>query len=390
MAQQPFSEGEISIDLYPGSADPVRIASSRPLHVSRIFVGKTPPEVSAAIPLLFNVCATAQARASLLALQRAMLIQPDPQAECARDILVLMENAREHLFRIVVDWPPLFDAEIDTTLLPQISRLVADTSQALFTSGQAFNLDSRLDWNRTATAGLVKTLDQLLEEQVFSMSVTQWLNLDGLAALSDWAQQSPTLAATTVAQIQLQDWGHLGQSQVQPLPEMDEESLIAKLLGESVDGFIQAPTWDNMVCETTAYSRQLEHPLVDLVNQQYGNGLLTRWIARLVELALIPQQLGSLLQQLEQESYRVTISEPGLAQVEAARGRLVHYAAVDNERVSEYRILAPTEWNFHPRGLIGQSLQHLIKQTPVNPDKAARCLINVIDPCVGYQLHSHS
>jgi hypothetical protein len=36
--------------------------------------------------------------------------------------------------------------------------------------------------------------------------------------------------------------------------------------------------------------------------------------------------------------------------VETARGLLMHEIALDGERIADYFIVAPTEWNFHPQG----------------------------------------
>ncbi len=64
----------------------------------------------------------------------------------------------------------------------------------------------------------------------------------------------------------------------------------------------------------------------------------------------------------------------------------MHYAQVENKVISDYRIMAPTEWNFHPQGLIKQSLLDVLQRNPSSLEQALRCVINVIDPCVGYQL----
>ena len=67
-----------------------------------------------------------------------------------------------------------------------------------------------------------------------------------------------------------------------------------------------------------------------------------------------------------------------------ARGLLIHWVelapgAADNARVNSYRVLAPTEWNFHPRGALADSLRG------GRPD-AARALLAgaVLDPCVEF------
>ena len=46
----------------------------------------------------------------------------------------------------------------------------------------------------------------------------------------------------------------------------------------------------------------------------------------------------------------------GLGLVESARGCLCHRVAVAAGRVSDYKILAPTEWNFHPEGPLTRGL----------------------------------
>ena len=71
--------------------------------------------------------------------------------------------------------------------------------------------------------------------------------------------------------------------------------------------------------------------------------------------------------------------------MEAARGRLVHRVEMENGTIGSYRILAPTEWNFHPRGVVAESLATL-RGGRDKVEQQARLLINAIDPCVGYEL----
>jgi coenzyme F420-reducing hydrogenase alpha subunit len=70
----------------------------------------------------------------------------------------------------------------------------------------------------------------------------------------------------------------------------------------------------------------------------------------------------------------------GLAQVEAARGVLVHWLRLEGGSVAGHRILAPTEWNFHPQGALAQGLAGL----PAGSGLAglARLLVDAVDPCV--------
>ena len=123
----------------------------------------------------------------------------------------------------------------------------------------------------------------------------------------------------------------------------------------------------------------------------YKNSLLTRWIARLVELARIPGQLRDLLIELQRAENKPAQHPArfGIAQVEAARGKLIHRVVIKQQQVTEYQILAPTEWNFHPQGLIQQSLSQLKAKNNEELRLLSRLIINAIDPCVGYDLRIH-
>jgi Ni,Fe-hydrogenase I large subunit len=54
--------------------------------------------------------------------------------------------------------------------------------------------------------------------------------------------------------------------------------------------------------------------------------------------------------------------------------------------ISHYQIIAPTEWNFHPKGVVASSLQQLIVKDKSILRQQAALVINAIDPCVGFEL----
>ena len=76
----------------------------------------------------------------------------------------------------------------------------------------------------------------------------------------------------------------------------------------------------------------------------------------------------------------------GIAQVEAARGLLIHRVAVAGERVRDYRILAPTEWNFHPRGAVALGLSVLPTADERTLSHLAGLFATAVDPCVEYDV----
>ena len=76
----------------------------------------------------------------------------------------------------------------------------------------------------------------------------------------------------------------------------------------------------------------------------------------------------------------------GWALVDTARGQLLHVAGVAEGAVAFYRIVAPTEWNFHPRG----ALPGLLIGAPAPSQAAAERLgvlaIQALDPCVAHRV----
>ena len=76
----------------------------------------------------------------------------------------------------------------------------------------------------------------------------------------------------------------------------------------------------------------------------------------------------------------------GLAQVQAARGLLVHRLTLELGRLTDYRILAPTEWNFHPQGAAALGLATLPATDEATLRRLAGLFITALDPCVAYDI----
>ena len=79
----------------------------------------------------------------------------------------------------------------------------------------------------------------------------------------------------------------------------------------------------------------------------------------------------------------------GIAHSEAARGRLIHGVEVQDGLVKRYLILAPTEWNFHPRGAAAQALALIAGSGRSDARGLADLMITAFDPCVEYSLAVH-
>jgi Ni,Fe-hydrogenase I large subunit len=401
-------EGQLDIDLYPQRENGTRVelSSSRPLHATKIFIGKTPEQVLSIIPLLFSICGVAQSRAALSAIEQNLSISSKAELETARDMLVLVENAKEHLFRLFIDWPQLFDLKISNNNMPYLSQVLSKFKAALFHNGDALSLNSELntrftDVDSLEINALIDQLDQYLQQHVFCQPTEDWIKIKDIHSLHEWSQQCDSVAAKSISFICEQGWASQGLTDCEHLPELDENFLLEKFSASNADQFIAKPQWQGYCYETSTLSRQFEQPLIKTLYKEFDSTLITRWVARLVELANIPQQLRDMLQQLSDNSTPpadnvINIrsgknTRLGLAQIEAARGRLIHHVEIDNGIISKYQILAPTEWNFHPQGLVAKSLSSIASSNNNKEEleKLAHLVINAIDPCVGYQLRVH-
>lgn len=335
-----IAEGKLTIDLGPK----VRIRSNRTASVAALLVGRTPQEALSLLPVVFSLCAHAHVAAARMATGQ--------KGKNGDMFLVLAENAREHLLRIMLGW------KTDTQVLmpaPPVMSLVPDMVRAI----------------ETNEAGQVADqLEAYLQAHVFGIAPSRFLQ----GNLSQWLAQADTPPAAYLQGILSRNWAGLGAVSPVFLPELGSDELATRLQDET---YCLAPDWLGTPCETGPLARQSEHPLVASVTRQYGAGLLARLVARLVELARIPAQIRKGDNSVMGPVQGLT----GAGMVETARGRLIHSAQVMDGVIADYRILAPTEWNFHPQGVAAQALSGL------QPDQA-RAVVEAIDPCVDFDLRA--
>ncbi len=374
-------EGCLEVVLHQNGRGDVRseIASSRPLDISTLFVGKTPSMVLPLISSLYSVCGMAQSCASVAACEQAMGLDVPASTKAARQLVVWAETAREHVLRIALDWGQGAQASNLKNIM-----LLAQNIKSIFTN--VFEIGIFVTINKEAVLEQIIILEEHLETVVFGESLEFWQQRKNTGAVADWAGGKKTRAACMIADVLEKDWHGIGGNGAIPgLPALDDEDLLLCL---KEPGFIAEPSWQGIQFETTPLSRQIGNELIDDIGKKHGFGLMARLAALLVELSVIPSQMRDLL-----ENPR-TISGPnlgdgfGLAQLEAARGRLAHAVELESGIVSQYWILAPTEWNFHPCGPAAKALDALAVNANGDLQEQARLLISAIDPCVSFDVRT--
>ncbi len=394
-------EGFLDIQLVMKNSEvnAVEIRSSRPVNASRVFIGKNINESLTMLPLLFSICGVAQACAGVRACEQALGLEVSESLEQVRDKLVNMETLREHLWRILLDWPILLNTgmiekksisqQVNTQEMSEIIQYQKHYRQLLTADSNPFLLEQAISSVRTESCQPINKLYQLLEKSIFAMSPAQWLEIDTIEKLQHWFESSATIAAQFIKKIHQNQWQSLGRNNVKGLftlqtEAVDIDTLVAQFDNEN---FVKLPQWHNKCYETSSLTC-VDSTLLQLLRFKWGNGLMSRLVARLTAMAQIITGLidntDNQMSAMSQEQY--DIKGDGISIVSAARGLLVHHISVEQEKIKKYQILAPTEWNFHPQGVVAQSLAGL-QGDEEQIKNQAELLINTIDPCVGYNFH---
>ncbi len=384
-------EGRITVDLFPAAGE-AKIASSRPLTIPRQFSGNRPGEVLRSVSLLFATCRAAQSIASVEAFEHALRLELSGNTKKARALLVLAETAREHALRILMDWPHFLSApqEPQAPRLERLMHIDRDLRHSLAERAGAIRIGGVCAIEKDGAISALAKLKALLEQAIFAEDLDRWQTE---SSLQEWARTGHTTAQRLLHQLFDDGLSTAGATLVSTLPQLQPAALADRLFAEDAERFVAQPEWDGQPRETSPLTRNNTHPLVESLKAAEGFGLGARLIACLAELSQIPAQMLAILDRLDDSA------EPderaalgcgiGVAQIEAARGRLVHVVEMGGDTVSRYRILAPTEWNFHPEGAAAHGLAKIAASGEGDCATLARLFVTAVDPCVGVDVRVH-
>lgn len=370
----------ITLNYAAGKVQQVNIQSTRPLHISRVFIGKTPEQTLMTLPLLFNICGVAQSFAAFTALSQALAIEENPNATLARQMLVNVEMLREHCWWLLINR--------DKTQLAPFIQCLNPFKSALFVNGNAFSLNSQLQINDDLLESLILQLENNVNA-IFTGQRLTFLALNNTDDLAEWLKNNSSISATLLNELFELQYQSLGRTELNLLPALNGNDLRNYLSQQNADEFSRFPTWQGLCYENSCLNRQQFQPLIVDLLQKYGNGLLTRFASRLSELANLPDILrqhamdmrtGSPLKDCQ------SCDEMGLAQIQTSRGLLIHRVELNHGVIKNYQIIAPTEWNFHPHGIAALSLHTLTAPDEITLRHQATLLIQALDPCVKFAL----
>lgn len=354
-------EGELAIRLRWDGAHvrEVAVESTRPHVADRLLAGKPVDEAVALVPRLFSICGRAQGIAAQLAAEAARGATEDA-ASAARTRALEAEIAQDYLWRALIDWPQAVDRQPDADALAAVRSALARDD-----------------------APVAQAVRPVVERDVLGGDAAEWLD-SRVPAFEMWIARAPTAAAQLAAEIQ-RDGPRHGASAVALLPTLGQAGAAAKFAAalDADADFERRPQLDGQPRETGSAARMSAVPLVAALVASYGRSILARFAARLAELARLASGRPA---QLPLAGRIALAAGRGIGWVETARGLLAHSIELDGDRVRRYRIVAPTEWNFHPRGALAAGLAGAYAASEIDLRRRAHWLAQALDPCVAYRV----
>jgi coenzyme F420-reducing hydrogenase alpha subunit len=362
-------EGElvVRIESRNGRVTRARARAERPRVASRLFPGRPANEAALLARTLFAVCGRSQAIAARSAVEAIRGESIDAVEHVTRERAIAAETLQEHAWKIFVDTPRLLGREPAIDILAQERRAATALLETKAAADASAAVATLLAWSTRALLG---------------REPAAFLEIRDIEALRAWMREAGTPAASVCAEVLAEDTG-LGASDV-PRLAPGADAWVAGTLARAIDAdaaFEETPSIDGAAHETGALGRMEHHPLVAAAIGAWGAGVGARFVARLVEMAAMLAALtrpGS-----PRHGATATGADAAVAWVETARGLLVHRVRLEGERIAGYRIVAPTEWNFHPDGAFSRGAVGLTAPSAGEIDARVRRLVDSLDPCVG-------
>jgi len=349
----------IALALAGERVDAVRVRSTRPAGLAQAFVGRAGSEAPGLARRLFALCGRAQGAAAAEAVAAAAGGERPEAARAADAIGVLAERAAESLRACLLGWPWGDDSSLPRSAVAPLREAIA-------------------------AAGLLRAVTEANLHDVAPLRAAAKRLAAAAAALGAAAAPGrPAPPGTAFAAIAGQCAAPLAFAPPDALRPGDDAAVVAAL-GRDPD-FAAAPSLPGRRPETGAFARLWR-------DVPHGDGACA---ARLEARRLdIRETLAALRHTIagEADPESVLTGGPagagaGFGAVECARGRLHHVARVDGDgRIAAYAALAPTEWNFHPRGPYVAALEGARLGDPARALLAAARLAALVDPCVAFRV----
>jgi Ni,Fe-hydrogenase I large subunit len=374
-------EGRIDVTVHwaQGRCVDVDVTSTRRIDVWRSLEGRPPGDALVLAPLLSSICSTAHGLAGLEAVEAALGVEVDDVQRSVRRALVSSEVLQNHLWFWLLSAPELMGEAPDAATLRLARAQLAEVQAAM---GLA------LPWVRVGGTSLTPNPERLA------------VSLDALSGLLAPLGLSPSLVGAfddlprlpgrVGAVLRYVLNGPLATVGVTTPREVTLEPTRVQQELETTPGFAARPTWEGRPLELGPLHSSLAHPLVRVAVEKHGHGLVARLVARYVETCAILHSHRMTAQNVRAST--VARASPqgsgqGVGVAPTSRGPVVHAVHVEQGQIVAWRVVAPTEWTFHPHGAVREALIGLSAPDVQSATRWSRWVVATLDPCVACEVH---
>lgn len=344
----------------------IRVTSSRPTHLTRLFVGRSAAEAPALAERLYALCGFSHALAARRAIGAARGDMRANDGSASETIGLLCERLNESLRSLAassVDGHDTFILDHDIAAEAALRTAFSMTRElmtiALSGAGPSAS-------NRAAIKSCAESVRAAISEL-------------GVSFPHDRAVASPSPESWFgKLRSRLEADQGFAASVPDSLEPEDDAAILEQLRNDS-EGFAALPSVAGRAPETGAFARHWRR--VDLS----GGALPARLDARMID---ITRDAERLVRAAAGEGDNADIrslalaSREGFAAAETMRGVLYHWVRLAaDDTVKKYAIVAPTEWNFHPAGPFVAAALGARARRDLTRRSLAR-LAALFDPCV--------
>jgi uptake hydrogenase large subunit len=343
----------------------IRVASTRRTNLARLFVGRSAEEAPLLAERIFSLCGVSHrvvATRAIAAARNEPICVRRVQAETIALLADRVSGAVRSNMLLALQ------GSDDAPGVARIRALGEILSLARDLSALALANSSMTGAARKAIRSLIRKICSLGREHALRAQDESVIPARAEASLFDCLERQFSNCRDFVAN-------------VPDALRADDDAEILQAVQREGEHFAATPALSGRAPETGAFARHWRR------TDFSGGALAARFEARMIDFAESLELLERADKEGETSEYAVAPStREGFAAVETSRGRLYHWVRLSSgDRIKNYQIVAPTEWNFHPAGpFVGALLGAAIE--PIGAEIGIARLAGLIDPCVPFRV----
>lgn len=336
-----------SITIHAGP-DGIRIDQRRP-QVATLLKGMPAATALARISSLLPICGGAQTLAARRAIEGARNEETGPEAEARREASLWREQAHAAAWRLAIDWPDLL--------------------------GEPRNLQGM---RQLLNTGNGPDAAHALEQYLPGLA-----DVDDPEDLLDWVAHTDCSAARLLRRVMA--LGEIGED-----AGGDTLCMAGEALAERARAVFDAPTFDALApgdeaVEVGPAAMARDPRIPSLYTAPAITPVARRLLAQVLDTHVIARALHDPAQVMvrQPESWSLAAGK-GMGRAQTARGPVFHRVSLDprdGETVTDWRVLAPTDWHFSPCGPLARSAATGRRELPW-----LRFLVAGFDPCAPWTM----